>query len=440
VKISLVRLVCFLAAFIGLFVTLGAVAGTSVAVVTYLALNALVSPLNKRALGVECNSLDDVNNFFNLAKNQFTTPIYNWVWIQNPWISLFPRSMWDYQDGLTPEVVTSTGEMPTDYPDNLPGITLSDGTGNTACVTDPRTILDGVINRNYTLELDSWKTRTFCLTDLQFSWQAERMAENLQANMRQYTTARWADWYRVKNICMIDTKVSTGSGCTLDQDENADCDFAAVDLPTAELDWCHLNCLYDSQTFLGAEPVGYSEGNPLYALSVGPGYKRKLWQTDNQVRDTVNWGDAFQNFQARGINTSINGLIPNIDPYPIRYEADAVTKIYPWRNVAATRGRKFEKNPEYMTVARGGSAVYETFTILPRNAYEVKVRPSGPTSFGGMTFDPTNYVGEPLWINNRDMCANLVGNMGFYMMQLAMAAKAIRPEVGITGLTLAKDC
>lgn len=392
------------------------------------------------ALGVTCDNLDTLNNFFAVAKNQFTLPIYNWIWRTNPWVSLIPRSMFDYQDGLIPEVNTSTAELPTSYPDNLPNVTLSNGTGNGACVTDPLVVLDGYINRNFQLELDSWKTRTFCLTDLQFSWQAEQMAINLQKLMQQYTTVRWSDWYRVKNICMIDTKVSTGSGSTLDQDENSDCDFTGVDLPTAELSWDHLNCLYDPQIRLGAEPVGYSEGQPLFALSVGPGYKRKLWQADNQVRDTVNWGDAFQNFTARGINTSINGYVPNVDDFPIRYAEDGTTKIYPTLNTGASVGRKFITNPDYYTVARGGLAVYETFTILPQNVWEVKVRPTGPTSFGGMSFDPTNYVGEPLWINNKDMCENILGNMGFYIMHLGMGAKPVRPEVGITGLTLAKDC
>lgn len=387
-----------------------------------------------------CDDLDTINNYFAVAKNQFTKPIYNWIWITNPWVGMFPRSMFNPQDGLIPEVNTTTSEMPDSYPDNLSNLTLSNGTGNGACVTEPRVINYGYINRNYRLVYDSWRSPTFCLTDLQFTWSAAEVAANNQKNMQQYATARWADWYRIQNICMVDTKVSTGTGSTYDDDTNSDCDFSGVTLPDTQLGWGHLNCMYDTQTFLGAEPVGYSEGQPLFALSVGPGYKRKLWQTDTQVRDTVNWGDAFQNFTARGINTSINGFIPNVDQYPIRYEADGVTKIYPWINTNATVGRKFIKNPDYMTVARGGLAVYETFSILPLNVYEVKVRPSGPTTFDGMTFSPQNYVGEPQWINNKDMCENIRGNLGYFLFDLSMAAKPVRPEVGITGITLALDC
>lgn len=391
------------------------------------------------ALGVSCTSLDTINDYFAQAKNQFTLPLYNWIWRTNPWYTIIPRSMFDYQDGLIPEVNTSTSELPTEYPD-LSNVSLSNGTGNSACVSSPTTVLDGYINRSFRLEKDSYQTRVFCLTDLQFSWQAAQQASNLFQNLKQYTTVRWSDWYRVKNICMIDTKVSTGTGSTYDSDSNADCDFSGVSLPTAELSWDHLNCFYDAQIRLGAEPVGYSEGQQLYTLSVGPGYKRKLWQTDTQVRDTVNWADPFQNFTARGINTSINGYVPNVDDFPIRYAADGTTKIYPTLNVAASVGRKNIPNPDYLTVARGGLAVYEVATILPRNVWEVKVRPTGPTNFDGMAFNPIEYVGDPMWINNKDMCSNVEGNMGFYRMNLSMAAKPVRPEAGYSILTLAKDC
>lgn len=387
-----------------------------------------------------CLDLGALNNYFALAKNQFTEPIYNWNWRKNPFWTIVPRSMFNYQDGLTPEVNTSTFELPTSYPDSLSSVSTSNGTGNSACNNTCTTILDGYINRNFHLERDCYQTRPFCLSDLQFSWQAEQFASNLQKNLQQYTTVRWSDWYRLKNICMIDTKVSTGSGSTYDTSSDSNCNFTGVDLPTADLNWSHLNCLYDTLIQLGAEPVGYSEGQPLFPLTTGPGIKRALFQTNTLVRDTVNFGDAFQNFTARGINTSINGFIPNVDEFPIRYAADGTTKIYPTINANATVGRKFVMNPDYRTVARGGLAVYEVATILPMNVYEVKVRPEGPTSFGGMTFSPHNYVGEPQWINNRDMCDNKLGNIGLYMMNLAMGAKPIRPEVGFAILTKAVDC
>lgn len=387
-----------------------------------------------------CLPLDTLNNFMAQAKNQFTDPIYSWEFRHNPYFTVVPRSFYNYQDGITPEVLTSTFELPTSYPDSLSSVGVSTGTGNSACATDCATVLDGYISRNFHLVKDCFQTRPFCLTDLQYTHKAVEQAQNMQRLLQQYTTVRWSDWYRLQNICMIDTKISTGSGSNYDSASNTECDFSDVDLPTSVLSWSHLNCLYDELIRLGGEPVGYAEGQPLFTLTTGSALKRRLFQTNTLVRDTVNFGDAFQNFTARGINTSINGFIPNVDDFMIRYAANGTTKIYPTINANATMGRKSIANPDYKSVAKGGLAVYEAFTILPMNTWEVKVRPTGPTSFGSMTFEPQNYVGDPQWINNPDMCDNKLGNMGLFLMQLSMGAKPIRSDVGFTGITQVVDC
>ncbi len=386
-------------------------------------------------------SLDNLNNFFTQSVNQFVEPIYNWIWRTNPFISLIPRAEFSPMDGLIPKVVTTTSEMPTAYPD-WDNLAISDGTGSSCDVT-PTAIVDGTIERNYQLEQNAFTSRVLCLTDLQFDWQAEQEVANLQKNLMQYITVTWSDWYRIKSICMAGTKVGTEASGALTMFTNGDCDFSDLsgNLPSANLSWDHLNYLYDIEMQAGAEAnaVGYSEGQPLLSLICGPGVKRDLWQDDTKIRDTVNWGDAFQNFTARGINTSINGFVPNLDLYPIRYAANGSTKIYPTINTGATKGRKNIPNPDYLTLARGGQAVYEVFYVYPRDVWEARVRPVGNTSFGQATFNPINYVGDLRWLNNPDNDENPLGNKGYYRMDVAAAARPVRPEVGIVGLTLARD-
>lgn len=391
-------------------------------------------------------SLDNTNNLMVQAINQYVEPIYSWQWIQNPYYTLIDRQMFDPADGLNPQVITTTSGAPQSYMEGFTTLSaLSDGTGS-SCDVDPITIQSGAIIRNYELDIASWISDVLCLTDLQFDFQAAQQVSNYQKQLKQYATTVWADYYRIKNICMCQNKVvteTTGGG--LDIYQNADCDFsdASGDLPSAELEWTHLDYLYDILMQKGASDpdnvVGYSEGQPLITLCCGPGYKRKLWQTDTKVRDTVNWGDAFQNFTARGINTSINGYIPNMDLYPIRYAADGTTKIYPFVNSAATKGTQFTLNPNWLTVARGGQAVYEVAYILPRNVWGIRPRPVGPTSFDMATYNPWNYIGEIQWINNRDMGSNQLGNKGFYRFDIQAAARPIRPEIGVALMTLALD-
>jgi hypothetical protein len=392
----------------------------------------------------------DLNNLFQQVINQFQEPIYKINFRQNPYLTLVPRSEFTDMDGLQPKVVTSTMELPTSYPTGLANLELSDGTadgtGTDPCDLPTTTVLDGNIVRDYQLEVDAFNTRTFCLTDLQFSWQAEQMISNVQQLLGQFTTVRVSDWYRIKNICMINKKVSTQAAGAVEVVENGDCDLDSLSslLPTAELDWDHLNPLYDEQIQLGAgeHAVGFSEGQPLFALAVGPGYKRKLWQDDTLVRDTVNWGDAFQNFTARGINTSINGFIPNVDNFIPRLDG-SLRFIYPTRNTNATKGRQWEPNPAYRAVSSGrtgAEAVYELAYLMPRDIWEAKFRPVGATQFGQAGFNPVNYVGDIQWINNKTFCgSNDQGTKGYYRLDLQMAAKSIFPQFGSVIMTLAKD-
>lgn len=392
-----------------------------------------------------CPSLEDVNNLFAQSINQFDRRIYAKFYMDNPYMAMFPRLAYDYAEGKIPRVLTGTYELPTEYPIGtaVGSITVNTGTGN-FCSPAPDLVQNGYQERNYQLQTKAFRTNTICLTDLQFDYQAAEQMGIFQEGLTQYSTRWWAMWYEMQNIGMIDTKVTTLANCSLDQEVNQDYDFsdAGLTLPTAQLEWCHLNALYDQLARVGGEQfaVGMAGGMPAYSLNVGPGYKRKLWQTDSLTRETVNWGDAFENFTARGINVAINGFIPNVDQYIPRYDG-SLRLIPPFRNVATTKGVKFEVNPAYYTPARhpNGAAVYENFTVTARDIYEVRVAPGGPTQFGNASFNPQNYAGEVQWINNRDMCDNQMGNNGFYRMDIRVAAKPIFPENGFTGLTLAYD-
>jgi len=224
--------------------------------------------------------LTNINNAMVVSINQYQLPLYNWVWRTNPYVSLFSRREFVTQDGLTPQVVTTTGELPTGYPTSLPSIALSNGTGS-SCDVAATTVNSGHIVRNYTLQAAAMETPLFCLTDFQFGWEAAQVVSNLQANLGQYITVFWSDLYRYNIIGLINTKVSTLTGGSLSESSNSDYNFSEVAVPTTNLSWDHLNPLYDDMIRNGGElsSVGYSEGQPLFALTVGPGVKRALFRS-----------------------------------------------------------------------------------------------------------------------------------------------------------------
>lgn len=387
-------------------------------------------------------SLSDLNQFMTTVVNQFQEPIYRKQVAENVYDSLVPRREFNPQDGYTPMVVTTSAEMPTAYPDALANVSASNGTGSAACDVDATEIKHGYINRTYQLEQHAVRSTVLCLSDLQFSWAAAQEVGNLQKELAQHVAMHWADWYRIKNISMIDTKVGTeASGSFNTVDSSLSSFVGLADLPSAVISWDHMDQLYDLMIQRGAAEYApaYSGGKATFCWVGGPNNKRRLWQATDKVRDTVNWqtgSAALQNFQARGADTAINGFVPIVDNYPIRYAADGTTKIYPWVNSNATVGRKFSLNPDYKPVSQGGLAVYEVAYILSNGIWEMRPRPTGDTSFGMAGFNPINYVGDVRWINNPTMGgSNDLQNKGYFRCDMQAAARPIFPEYGFAILT-----
>lgn len=391
-------------------------------------------------------SLTDINSFFETVRNQFDPTILARFWTSNPYQGLIESKPFETDMGLVQTVITATHELPESYGfDDQVALTLSNGTGDAACSPAVSIIEGGYTNRDFQLYVKAFETPPFCLTDLQFKFQWVQQARAFEKGLADYVTQWQGDWNRRMNIGMIDTKVSTVSAGVLDQDTNSDFDFSGVSLPGVVLDWNHLAQMYDLLTVIAGEQnaVAMSDGQPCFALNIGPGLKRKLFLSDTDRRTTVNFLDMgkeySRNFLARGITTQVNGFLPNVDQNAIRYAADGTTPIYPWVNVPTTKGKKAVRNPDYRTVTNGGLAVYEAFSVMARGIYSKRPRPVGTTQQAMESFNPISYVGDITWINNPDMGYNKQGNYGFYRLDIQQAAMPEFPELGFTGLTLAVD-
>ncbi len=387
----------------------------------------------------------NISNYWATLINQYEEHIYSNYWITNPYASLIPSRAFDVQMGLVPQVLTSTSDLPTAYPYAESTLALSTGTGTSTCSPDPKTINFGYINRTYQLTVEAWETPTFCLTDVQFDFQAEQQARNLERGLMQYSLAYLADWHRVKNISMMGTKLSTTGSAAFATSTDSTETFAALSVPTVALNWTHLGTVYDDLCRIGAQQyaVGMADGAPVFSLNIGPGLKRLLFQTNTLARTSVDFSsmgkDYNQNFLPRGVNYAIYGWLPNTDLLPIRYDAQ-LNPIYPYlNNRSVTKGSGAWKNANYLTVANGGTAVYEAFSAMARNVYTRRPRPVGPTAFSQQTFNPVTYAGEVRFINNPDMGQNKLGNYGLYRIDFQQAAMPEFPEFGWAGITLAVD-
>lgn len=392
-------------------------------------------------------NLSNINSYFATRISQYEQNLFARYWTTDPYAGLIEQKPFELEMGLIPTVITATHELPTSYlPLTQTALALSAGTGNAACTPGIINIGGGYITRTFQLLVNAFQTEVFCLTDLQFKFQWEQQARFREKGLGDYVTAFQADWARINNIGQVNTKVSTISPGILAFATSSTFDFSSIaaTLPTVPLDWAMLGQLYDRLNQIGAQQnaVGMSDGTPVYALNVQPGLKRQLFQTTSFIRTSVDFMDMgkeySRNFLARGIDTAINGFLPNVDLNGVRYDA-GLNPIYPWINSAATKGTYAAPNPNYRMVKNGGLAVYEAFSVMARGVYSKRPRPIGPLQAGLEAFNPVTYSGEVRWINNPDMGTNALGNYGFYRLDIQQAAMPEFPELAYTGLTIAID-
>ena len=392
-------------------------------------------------------NLSNINSYFLTRRNQYEQNIFARFWTTDPFAGLIEQKPFELEMGLTPTVVTATHELPTSYlPLTQTALTLSAGTGNAACTPGIINIGGGYITRNFTINVFAAQTEVFCLTDLQFKFQWEQQARFREKGLGDFVTQYQGDWGRINYIGQPLTQLSTTAAGAFVTATTAGYNFAplAGNLPQVALDWTMLGQLYDRLNQIGAQQnaVGMSDGTPVYALNIGPGLKRQLYQGNSLVRTSVDFLDMgkeySRNFLARGIDTAIYGFLPNVDLNAVRYDA-GFNPIYPYINAAVTQGTQAQPNPNYRTVKNGGLAVYEAFSVTARGVFSKRPRPVGPLQAGLEAFNPVTYSGEVRWINNPDMGTNVLGNYGFYRLDIQQAAMPEFPELAYAGLTLAID-
>ena len=400
-----------------------------------------------------------INNYFIERINQYQKKALQKLVRGNPFRSLVPMSAFDLSEGRTPTVRTVTHELPTSYPTSMTEVKVSDGGSEQPCDVTPTTIKRGEIHRTFKLYETAHKTDTLCLSDLKRAEDMANAASAFERALVEYTNVWWGDWYRLQNIAMVNRKVSTKTSGAIDSDENSDTNHTGLaDLPTAHLSWDHLKQLYWDLIRAGVADelaVGRdSKGRPILPLVAGAGVINALWgdTTSQSVVEQVKYFDSAKNLQVLGYDGAVNGFLPVLDLFPIRYgksggiattaDLTLANAIYPTENVSATVGKTYAANADYALTTKAGLAEFEVVSILGRDVYEAKYESVAPSEFSGMKFDtiPQNFVGDFSWINNRTFeGANDRGNKGYYLADIRCGAKPLFPEFGISIVTKARD-
>jgi hypothetical protein len=405
-----------------------------------------------------------LDSYFVERRNQFQKSTLQKLVRGNPFRSLVPMSAFDLSEGRTPTVRTLTHELPTAYPTAMEEVVVSDNSGVTMCQPTATTIKRGEVHRTFKLYQASFDTDTVCLSDLKRAEQMANAAAAFERALNEYLQVWWSDWYRIQNIAMAGNKVATLATDGLNVVESTKSDFTDLGaVPTTDLGWGHLRKIYWQLVRNGAADelaIGRdSKGRPILPLCAGPAILAALWKDDTHVKEQVKFFDSAQNLKVLGYDGAIDGFLPVVDLFPIRFgkgtaadqsdnitlvsELVAANMIYPTVNAAATSGRKHSPNAAYEVGVAGSAtprAKFEVVTILGKSVYEAKYEAVDPSSFSGMNFKPQNYVGEFRWVNNPTFRGtNDRQNLGYYLADVRCGAKPLFPELGYSIVTKARD-
>lgn len=207
----------------------------------------------------------------------------------------------------------------------------------------------------------------------------------------------------------------------------------ASNAPGAAIDFDEiLSYVYEDMARKGGAKfaMGMSDGLATYALCLSPELKRKLFKADLQTN--MRYFDGMQNFTARGIDKAMNGFIPNIDLFALRYD-QYYNLIYPTINQATTRGFENVQNPDYAPVSLGGKALYEVAYVMSKEIWEARPRASSRTSYERATFKPQNYAAELDFLTPESIDSlgdNNKRNKGYFRCDWQIAARPVRPYLG----------
>ena len=171
--------------------------------------------------------------FHNLI-DQYDPFILRNFYRRDPFISMIPRTEFDTGQGLTPKVITHTGELPTSYMDIHPGtaddmatLNITDGPGSSGDVVATR-VQTGQTERNYTLKVDAWKSDVINMSDMTFREDPAGAASNIYNSLGEYAIVKNSDWHRVHNIGMVDNKAVVSAAGVLATSTDSNFDHSAI--------------------------------------------------------------------------------------------------------------------------------------------------------------------------------------------------------------------
>jgi hypothetical protein len=373
-------------------------------------------------------NLADVNNQLQQEAGRIGEMISAKLIATDPWNRLvkqdtFPAGMGESIQTLIQERTTVPNASSTAWED----VGTNDGTGNT-CNPTPQVVEFARTLKSYNLQQSAIRSPGFCVNDLRTAWKAEEQLAGEVKVLKENSQWFWSNRYRDEFSRLAGNKVVTDVNDTLAMSTSGSNEAFPAAAPTYALDQGILDQFYLDLSRDAAEGnYAIVDGEPQYALICSPETSNYLKKQNADIRQDLRFSSQVDELiKPFGAAFSYSGFVHLVDRQAPRYNfVDGEFVRVPFFTTApANTGLKAVVNPAYR------SAAYEVSFIYNPHVYTSRVAQVITSPGSGLKFDPVNYRGEFMWINNKDNANNILGVNGYFYALFMQGSQPKRTEWG----------
>ena len=373
-------------------------------------------------------NLADVNNQLQQEAGRIGEMISAKLIATDPWNRLvkqdtFPAGMGESIQTLIQERTTVPNASSTAWED----VGTNDGTGNT-CNPTPQVVEFARTLKSYNLQQSAIRSPGFCVNDLRTAWKAEEQLAGEVKGLKENSQWFWSNRYRDEFSRLAGSKVVTDVNDTLAMSTSgSNQDFPAA-APAYALDQGILDQFYLDLSRDAAEGnYAIVDGEPQYALICSPETSNYLKKQNADIRQDLRFSSQVDELiKPFGAAFSYSGFVHLVDRQAPRYNfvGGEFVRVPFFTTAPANTGNKAVVNPAYR------SAPYEVSFIYNPHVYTSRVAQVITSPGSGLKFDPVNYRGEFMWINNKDNANNILGVNGYFYALFMQGSQPKRTEWG----------
>jgi hypothetical protein len=362
---------------------------------------------------------------------------------KRPIVDLMMQTRGAWQDGMGVVVsnVTQARNFPLDAVASRTAVSVSDAIATSACDPPIVTLVDGQIVQPYRLNHLNIQTQDYCIKDIRYDWQFERVMAARRKQLADISSWVWADWFTKDYVDIAGHNITQQLGGFTD---NGSSGYSAAAPPTAALSVGTLEEISQQMFNDGDQPLGFDMDTqePIEGLIIGKSTADMLFRTNPELLTSLRYGwmgkegDApnLPSGQARKRKT-FAGWFFIYDPYPRRFNlvGGAYVQQQPWVSTSASKGTQQIANPGYKY------AQYEEVIPYNRSNYRSLAFNTMGNPSPGWKFDPVNYYGEFQALNILNKECNPRGEKLFWDAVFMDAAEPLNPN-GVGFSILVKNC